>query len=235
MRFMISLLMVVFGLSVITAQNTFNYGDTVTGALSNDTPEVSYTFNGVAGDVVIAEVCETEQFSDLNYPFLTVSDASGNVIAQSSEFNFKNAVLAVDLQADGAYTLTVSGNPNYPASETIGNFTLTLEQVPRLAPGSPVSDGIRLDDARYYLVESPRFDVRFTQTGDNFLPLSINVVDPDFNELQPFAIIAGSISASNFTFVGGDGITRYIIAVGEIDIFDPEAPIVQFELELQAQ
>jgi len=230
----IVLVIVIIGASITFAQDSLTYGDTVTGELSDDTAEVSFTFEGTAGDVVVVEVRETEQFSDLNYPFLTLQDPSGEVVAQSNEFGFKSAVLVVGLQDDGTYTVIVSGSPNYEASETVGEFALTLEQATPLAESEVVSGEITLDDATYYLVESSnaRFNLRFDRGGQGFPPITINVVNNADGELIPFAIIAGSITSGSIAFEGDTTFSRYVIAVGEVDIFDPEAATAQFELEL---
>ncbi len=127
---LIVLLLVVVGVAlphrpVTEAQGggSISYGSKVLGRISADLPEVMYSFNGTAGDLIQVQVRNWVGTLD---PQVTLLAPDGQTIAESTRSPFaiesQNAALALFLPQTGVYTLLVSAE-----NGTNGQFMLTLQ------------------------------------------------------------------------------------------------------------
>jgi hypothetical protein len=106
------------------------YGDTVTGSLSDDTPEQLWMFEGLAGDIVtITMIAEDSNALDPRlYLFAegrtsTFDELAENDDAEDSSIGRRNAqIVAFELPADGNYIIEATR-----FGSGAGRYTLTLE------------------------------------------------------------------------------------------------------------
>ncbi len=194
------------------------YGDAVEGELTVD--GATFTFEGEADDIVIVRVRETERFSDFDYPFLTLSDANGNTVAQSGEFPFKSAELAVRLNNDGVYTITLTSAPRNEPEETVGPYLLELIKPEELEAGETVTGVVDEQITVFYVVSTdrtPNFEISYERTnGTYFPPISINIVDNSESELIAIYASSGRMAEQSVFFLGDSNFNRYIVAVGAV-------------------
>ncbi|MBL8146548.1 MAG: hypothetical protein JNL34_09200 [Anaerolineae bacterium] len=104
------------------------------GVISDAAPEQVFVFDGVAGDIISAQV--TVLGSSLD-PRLMLSDPLGNVLAINDDDpasgTFDSAINRFVLPASGPYTLNIQ---RY--GETAGDFRLKLTREGQAGPGSPL-------------------------------------------------------------------------------------------------
>ncbi|PJF20998.1 MAG: hypothetical protein CUN56_13330, partial [Phototrophicales bacterium] len=123
-------LMILFILLITTtlsAQESLSYGETVNGVITNQMPEVFYTFQGSRGDTIAIEMqaveSELDSFLRLLLPdgteYASDDDGAGNL----------NALLApIFLPEDGIYTIVATRCcGDFGNSE--GAYQLTLKQI----------------------------------------------------------------------------------------------------------
>ncbi len=108
--------------------STIAYGDQISGSLTEDTPEVRYTFAGAAGDVVTVSVT-----SDNYDPYVVLLAPDGEELAADDDSGggLNARIAGYSLAADGDYTLVVTSFTYYVngtvSRAAAGDFVLTLE------------------------------------------------------------------------------------------------------------
>lgn len=166
-RMMIAVLIVALCGLVLpaTAQDpaTISYGQTFTGTITNLEFEQLYTFEGVAGDTILA-VMEPTADSEFYTPALLLLDLEGLVIASQS--NWSQALLAYTLPSTGTYTL-IASRQDGRGGDAEGDYQIRLLLPTVLERGTPrssaVSDAMLSD---YYLVPAEA-DVQISYTRDS--------------------------------------------------------------------
>lgn len=153
------------------------YGASVSGTLRG--PEARYSFTGQAGDVITASL-ESEAFDAV----LTLRQDGREIASDDDSGEALNALLdGITLEADGTYTLIVSG-----FSSQGGPFTLTLERLALTSLELGELTLLRFDDN-----EQPQL---LTFEGEAGTRVSITVLgaDADVTLTDPggtlFAIVA---------------------------------------------
>ncbi len=118
-----------------------NYGDTISGTISNTTPLARYRFRGLAGDTVTIDMSAVS--GDLD-SYLLLADASGTTLSQddNSGANENDAQIIFILPADGDYFILATRR-GQEQGITAGNFVLSLDSdapargIPSGAPSLP--------------------------------------------------------------------------------------------------
>lgn len=135
-------LIVVFTLPLaVFAQQAISYGQLVTGEINENTPSVSYRFNGNQGDTILARMNATGEMTLDSY--LTLFDSDGNFMYSDDDSGGnRNALLGpVVLPQTGMYTITASSCCDSSTAGSTGTYELLVEQVqvPVVAPNQPVN------------------------------------------------------------------------------------------------
>lgn len=104
------------------------YGQTVAGEITADTPCLTYVFDGAAGDAVAADMQRTSGSLD---GVLWLRDARGTVLATDDDrpSGGLDPLLQVTLPADGRYSLAACRLEHPQMRVTTGTFALTLSAV----------------------------------------------------------------------------------------------------------
>lgn len=123
------LLMLLHG-SAVRAQSTIDYGETVSGTVTDETFRVLYTFAGKTGDVVNITMTATETTLD---PVVILIGTDNRLIGRADDSGDlalpdTARIQSVELPADGAYFI-VATRFGQDRGTTVGAFTLTLERV----------------------------------------------------------------------------------------------------------
>jgi hypothetical protein len=122
-RLLLVLALSLLVVSVAFAQGGFiSYGQTVTGAISDTSPVVLYTFQANIGDLVTVKVSASAPGLD---PTLALLSPGGAALATNDNdpfsFNVGDARLSYEITEAGVYSLLVGG-----ANNTRGNYDLRL-------------------------------------------------------------------------------------------------------------
>lgn len=170
------------------------YGETVTGEISDEKFEVPYTFEGNADDIVVIQMEETEVFGDLSSPLIILLNENNRVVTDSSRiFSIGDATLVTQLPADGTYTILATRSDGR-AGDSVGEFVLRLINVPLLSVNGTVSEQISSEDtSQYFAVVSDGSDMTLTyekQAGTFAPEITISRLESD-GELTEMVTLSG--------------------------------------------
>jgi len=112
---------------VAAQSDAIQYGDTVSGTLSDENPQALYTFDGEAGDRVTITMTATEFDS-----FLALLGSDDTVIAEDDDGAGRlNAEISLTLEADDTYVIVATSLRAYRSGNEFassGDYTLTLSE-----------------------------------------------------------------------------------------------------------
>jgi hypothetical protein len=166
------------------------YGQTVTGEITNQNFEVPFTFEGNQGDVVVIEMAPVDVLGDLNSPSVILLDAGFNMLG-SVDSGFGTAVFASKLPGDGEYTILASRRDGR-AGDSVGQFTLQLIKPPVLKVGESIQDMVSSEATNYYVVETQGpFSISYEKLSGDFYPAVLIHLINDDNELEEVASMQG--------------------------------------------
>src|SRR5437763_1913282 len=153
--------------------NTIDFGQSVTGKISNDAFRVVYSFQARKGDIIDASLTATDSGLD---PVLLLADAEGNVLVSNDEDanspgTLDAAIYDLRIKQTGNYLL-VATRFGREAGDSKGGYSLSLDRLPPESLGVVPEKAILLDygnsargsiDAnsvmRFYLIEAQKGDV----------------------------------------------------------------------------
>ncbi|MFN8371655.1 MAG: PPC domain-containing protein [Anaerolineae bacterium] len=150
-----------------------NYGDHVQGEISNQTPELRYTFNGSQGDIV--NISMTANDGDLD-TYLLLLAANGEKLTENDDIvsgNTNSQIAAYTLPSEGTYTI-VATRYQREQGTTTGTFELVLET------GAP-------DSRPVVMVDEP-----VEGTIDNDAPIAMYRFDGQENQVVSIAVTNAS-------------------------------------------
>lgn len=213
-----------------------NYGDIVTGEITDTEYEIEYSFTGNEGDVIVIEMKAVNSLGGLTSPELILLGVNGRVYADTSRaFNFSSTTLAAQLPDDGQYTI-IATRRNGRAGDSVGAFTLELLLPEALEPDSPF-EGMASSEGRtqYYLVETDQtFSVLYQRISGNLFPvIEVNALDAQSGGLESVAAVSGNQLTLALL---GEFLSRspYIVTVGEAPLdFNFREVTVNFTLTLR--
>lgn len=204
------------------------YGDTVTGEITNQTTQVSYTFTASKSDIVLVQLLTIPDKDGkyLSIPILTIgSGSSSKPIADSSKgtiifFGGSGKFVAAQIDAKGDYTITVSKESD---NDSTGQFTLNVTKAELLKTGNSVqgtisskAKGVRYP-AVYAVSSADDFGVQFTRSAKSkFYPsLTVHALDRAGVPV-PVAYAAGNRFIS--TTLGVEGSKELnLVTVGDLE------------------
>lgn len=173
------------------------YGEAVTGEITDQNFEVPYKFVGTQGDVVIIEMSQVETLGDLDLPALILLDVNSRIMGQA--YGFGDVALAAKLPADGEYTILATRDDGR-VGDSVGEYTLTIQKPPVLVVGEPMSAQITSEQDHYYTVEVPgTLGVEYVKKAGDFFPaITVHRVTSDCTleevaSLQGDALIGGKL------------------------------------------
>lgn len=201
------------------------YGDTAFHRITNDEPEVFYTFQAQAGDIVNVNMRASSGNLD---SYLVVADSSGFILAENDDIlgSLDAAVEGLFIPADGTYFIIASRYAQQ-AGTSSGNYILTLQEAANSGLGNsaqgaiPIRMGDRVEgvisaDAvvRYYRFEARQDDIiniRMSRINGN-LDSYISLTNAGLQEL----VANDDFGGSQNSFIEGYRIpangTYYIMA-----------------------
>ncbi|GAB4508739.1 MAG: hypothetical protein OHK0046_02110 [Anaerolineae bacterium] len=182
--FLVLLFLLSFQVMTLRAQDTpIEYGQFVTGEITNREFEVSYTFTGDAGQVVVIEMKPVDTLGDLNSPELLLIDAEGQLISSTVRtLSVLQAVLVAELPANGEYII-IATRRDGRAGDSVGEYTLELILAEQLMAGEALAGQLSSEGrSQYYSVNSEReFQIQYQKTSDGELSpqITVNLINED--------------------------------------------------------
>lgn len=231
------------------AQETLElkYGQTVSGELIEEVPELLYTFKGNEGDVIVAEMVAEidmsrppgEGLGNFTVPALILRDSEEIILADTrDEYMIFSTGVVAQLRQTGTYTLVATtGNPEVTRE---GQFSLRLLRVPMLSVGDSVEGEItRGELPDYYAVtqEDTSLFLHYQRLTGRFRPtiniqsMGSGIIEP----LSPLVSLSGdSLEQGLVNFPSTAQI--YLISVGDSPFpsIDSRAEL-RYELTVSAE
>jgi hypothetical protein len=192
-----------------------SYNDPVSGEMTDDAYEFTYTFTGKAGDLVILRASQITALSDFDNPVLTLDGPDGEPIADTTgSFRIGSALLAVQLEADGQHSVRLTRQYG-PEGSTAGEFTMEAILAVFLDAEFPVEGRLDPNGREQYYAVNVDFDfalgITITRSGVP-LALAVNVLDQRSSGLSSIASAGGS-AMTEATIGVFDAKALYIVTV----------------------
>jgi hypothetical protein len=144
----------------IAQDQPIEYGQTVTGEITNRDFEIGYVFTGAEGDVVIVRMAGAELEGGaqaLSEPQVIMLDADFTVIGSSS-YGYPATTFFWRLPTDGDYTILATRTDGR-AGDSVGGYKLELINPETLPPGKTMLGTVLPQEPDYYAVIGEPFTV----------------------------------------------------------------------------
>jgi len=215
-------------------QNTvIEYGQSVTGKITNKNFEVAFDFKAKKGDVFIIEMnaVDTLEFAT---PQIIVLNSDGDVQGDSTgSFGYGSAFFAGEMAKDETLTVLATRR-NGRSGEGTGDFTLSLTTPTVLKVGESFQDSATSKKPKYYLINKGKTDLNlsYKKTSGDFSPeISLNVINGSFG-LTSLVSLGGKYLTNVQTQVA-DTTGIYIVKVAEAAFdFNFKEVTVKYELQV---
>lgn len=216
-RLLVVALLFLLVVPAVYAQETIEVGQVVVGELTTDVFELTYTFAGEEGQVVVITADPVDPLGDLNDTILKLRDASGTVLVDTTEaFSFGSSILAVQLPATGTYTVTVT-RENGAEGTSVGEFNLVVTSAAPITVDSPVTNSISSEGHdQYYVVNGDAdFSLSYTKSAGDFFPdVVVYTIDTTDGSLDEAGILSGNtFSIGTLGYFTAN--TLYVVTVRE--------------------
>ncbi|MCU0499850.1 MAG: PPC domain-containing protein [Anaerolineae bacterium] len=177
-KLLLVMLVLLFSVLIVHAQDTIDFGDSVDGELeANET--IDYTFEAEEGTFVVVGL-ESDDFD----PFLTILDDSGDIVANDDDGGEgTNSMVRFVVPENGEYTAQVSSL--FGGS---GDFTLSLDtgELATIAAGETVE--VEFDgetDGFYFSYEGTQGEtISISGVSDGSIDTSLVLFGPDGFEIE---------------------------------------------------
>ncbi len=206
-------LMLLAGLNVQAQEfEMLEYGQAITGELTSEVYEQTYTFAGVQSDVILLEMRPVESLGDLAETRLIVTNTRGDTLAEVEHYG--SSRLFIELASSGTYTV-IATRPDGIEGTDVGEFTLMIQRLSEIEPGQMISDTVTSEDGDHFYVYRGEVDfaLEYTRQAGDFAPeVSVNVLEN--GALETVGALRGSRVQTGMigVFPGG---ALYIIRLGE--------------------
>jgi len=188
-----------FNLNTVLAQetgSTIEYGQTVTGEITNQSFEIEYSFVGSEGDVIVIEMKDPAGFSGtLDSPSIILLNSDYEVLGSVDGLSGFTVTLVAQLPTDGEYVILATRRDGR-SGDSIGAYTLDLIKPQVLIPNEPVEGSASTDNRAYYVVEvADEFAITYERLRGDFYP-EVGVTVIDNFELNLVASLSGEMLSS---------------------------------------
>lgn len=165
--------------------NTIAFGDTLEGAIDNNTPSIPFTFEAAEGDILRIRLTSTS--GDLD-PTLVLLNPDGEVVARNDDesFSIKDAYLERTIEEDGLYTI-VATRYREARGASVGNFTLSLQKV----DASTMIQGIAYGETLTGTINDEAFEVNYNFEGAAGDVVNIDMTAASGRDLDAMLVLLG--------------------------------------------
>lgn len=196
---------------------TIEYGQTVTGEITDESFEIPYVFTGSAGDLIVIEMSVADMLGDLDSPVVVLLDPESNELGSGNDLMGK-IVFAIELPANGQYTILATRTDG-SEGDSVGEFILGLHNPPILEIDAPVEDITSSDRVNYYAVKTTgSFDILYEKLSGEFDPaVTVHAISSS-HEIEEIATLEGMLLSRGM--IGIEGVSSivtntYIVTVAK--------------------
>lgn len=183
----VGLVMLVGVLPVAGQDSTvIEYGQVVSGEITDSAFEVTYTFTGQAGDIVLITMEAVDTMSDMDYPSVLLLDGENTVLATHDDL--WDARIVVTLPDDGEY-IVLATRRDGRGGDSVGEYNLKLTHLPVLTSGEVMTGKASSNQVIYYAVTEQSFMLNFSRSGDFAPAVIVHTIDE--GTLQDSATLHG--------------------------------------------
>ena len=170
--------------------NVIEYGETVTGEVTNREFEVEYSFTGSASDIIVVLMTRSDG-SELDSPALIVLNEDFEVL--TSKDSYASVTVIYELPEDGQYYLLASRRDGR-AGESSGTYELTLLNPRELTIDEPLEASANYEDEQYFVIRSAQdFSLQYTHNSGLFAPrINVSIINEESGSLDVIAAMEGS-------------------------------------------
>ncbi|MEO0565554.1 MAG: hypothetical protein AAF125_25835, partial [Chloroflexota bacterium] len=203
----VALLMLGVAAFPAAAQEVLPLDEIVTGTISADVTEVGYTHEGVAGEILVMQLYETDIVDDYNRPQVTLIDPTGAEILVADGFSEVNALWEVPV--DGKYTIIVGRADD----ASVGEYNFSITNPTPLTLGETMSGTLSSEERPIFFTfrEDTDFVLDYVIDGEFKPQLAVGTIEPEFG--------AGRLDEVGVA-AGGD------LDVARIGVFNGNDPLV---------
>lgn len=186
MKYWMMMLVLLLSLVVVlpsAAQDggTLSYGDVVTGELNDAMYEVSYTFDGTAGDLVMITFVSDDYGFD---GYLYLKDSVGITVTENDDASGLDPRIVLELPSTDTYTILATRLDGADGTGA-GPYTLSLGIVEKINPGVPYSAEFDVADAypvvAFMVPDTGLYEVTYSQNGGESYPnFQIDLLEGEF-------------------------------------------------------
>lgn len=133
-----------FGAAAAQDKVALVLGEFVEGEITDEVPEVLYSFTGKSGDLITLEAVPGTEDSQLN-PSVELRNADGETITQNEGFSYPLVFAIAELPDDGDYTVVVSRSGGAQDGTTVGTYKLRVQEPELVSAGSTINANILTD------------------------------------------------------------------------------------------
>lgn len=194
------------------------YGQIVSGEITDDTFEIPFTIEGKKGDILVAEMRRDTTDSELYSPNLVILDSEGATLADGADYFSVGAgagsIVAVELPDDGVYTVLATRDGGR-SGDQVGTFSLKVVSAPLLADGEVVEGTISNEVYdQYYAVRGDGYlGVLYNNLGGNYRPaVSLNGLTDD-GVPEAAAVLSGRELRQGVAAVDAEAGALYLVMV----------------------
>lgn len=235
MRKLLSALLLALLVLPAMAQENLSYGMTVSGEITNAMPEVRYTFEGMAGDVVSIRMAAIQQGLD---SYLQLLDADGNLLQfdDDSAGNLNSLLGPYTLPQDATYTIVATRCCPGGGGST-GAFELTLERMELTVLALNETYTLQMTDDNlitYFAYDATAGDILNVQAQviAGVGGVNLEIRDPQGNYISGGYAPVGSPGGIDLAYLNEAG--RYLLVLRSDSFYVPadQRPPTDLTLEL---
>lgn len=168
-----------FGAAAAQDKVALVLGEFAEGEITEEVPEVFYSFTGNAGDLITLEAMPDPDAPDLD-PTVELRNADGESIARNDDFSYPLAFVIAELPDDGDYIVVVGRAGGAEDGSTVGKYSVRVNEPELFSPGSTINADISTDfsaASQVFIIDptvSGPIEFTFTQeVGDNYARMRI--------------------------------------------------------------
>ncbi|NLX08362.1 MAG: hypothetical protein GXY36_01755 [Chloroflexi bacterium] len=197
----------------VSAQDStlIEYGQTVTGEITNQFFEVPYSFTGQQGDVIVIEMQRVDIFGDFTSPALILLDEAYNMLGTGQGYD--KVVLITVLPADATYNILATRQDGR-AGTSVGEYSLRLLKLQPLSFDQPVRAALSNKETNYFMIEGLNsFDLVYKKLSGDFNPeVSLHILG-DNEMLEQVGSLYGPYIASGTLGINDRSLSNHLYLV----------------------
>lgn len=203
------------------------YGDDVNGEISTQNFEITYTFDGLAGDIVM--ITMNAENTDQLDPYLYLLSGAGDILLQNDDSFGLNSRLIVNLPADDSYQIIATRRSGRSGNDK-GKFSLSLDKVESIELDHLIEgQAIAGENPMLYIFISPitsRYVLYYKHLDGLYFPnIAVSKFSTEYAYTDSIASISGQKVYEGHITIELEADTVYFIAITNFSYYPSEEEV----------